>query len=105
MLEELAFEWDAEKERENVRLHGVYFDDAAEAFFDYHRMERRDDDSGDGEDRWQTLCSLPIKEVLFVVHAERGNAIRIISARRAEPFERRICHGGSEIHGWKRINP
>ena len=67
------------------------------------RMERYDNDSGDGEDRWQTLGLFD--DVLFVVYTERGDAVRITSARVAEPFERRIYHGGSEIHGWKRINP
>jgi uncharacterized DUF497 family protein len=46
-----------------------------------------------------------VDDVLFVVYAERGNITRIISARVAEPFERRIYHGDSEIHGWQRINP
>ena len=75
---ELEFEWDIRKERENIRLHGVYFDDAAEAFYDRRRMERRDDDSDYYEDRWQTLCSLPTGDVIFAVYTERGDAIRII---------------------------
>jgi len=100
----LEFEWDPEKERENFREHGVYFDTAVQVFYDYRRMERHDDDSSDTEDRWQTMGS--IKKVHFVVYTERGdNVIRIISARRAEPFERRIYHGNSEIHGWQRVNP
>ena len=103
MLEEQEFEWDSEKERENIRLHGVNFKDAADAFNDYGRMERRDDDSGNVEDRWQTMGF--VDEVLFVVYTERGDAVRIISARIAEPFERRIYHGNSEIHGWHRANP
>jgi len=102
---ELEFEWDIRKESENIRLHGVYFDDAAEAFYDCHRMERRDDDSDGYEDRWQTLCSLPTGDVIFVVYTERGDAIRIISARVAEPYERRIYNGGNEIHGWQRTDP
>ena len=99
----LEFEWDPEKERENIRVHGVRFTDAAYAFYDYARMERHDDDSSYGEDRWQTMGFF--KEVLFVVYTERGDTTRIISARVAEPFERRIYHGDSEIHGWQRINP
>ena len=46
-----------------------------------------------------------VDDVLFVVYAEREDAIRIISARIAEPFERRIYHGNGEIHGWQRVNP
>jgi len=102
MFEELTFEWDADKEQENIREHGVRFDTAAVAFYDYYRMERHDDDSSDNEDRWQTMGF--VDDVLFVAYTERGDLIRIISARVAEPFERRIYHGSSEIHGWQRSN-
>ena len=99
----LQFEWDSEKEWENIREHGVNFTDASNVFFDYSRMERHDDDSSDDEDRWQTMGFF--KDVLFVVFTERGDVTRIISARVAEPFERRIYYGDSEIHGWQRANP
>ena len=99
----IVFEWDPEKERENYKIHGVNFTDAAEIFCDYFRMERHDEDSCDEEDRWQTMGLF--NDVLFVVYTERGDLTRIISARIAEPFERRIYHGDSEIHGWQRINP
>ena len=99
----MIFEWDPEKERENVKDHGIYFDTAVQAFYDYYRMERHDDDSSIVEDRWQTMGF--VDDVLFVVYTERGDVIRIISARIAEPFERRIYLGNSEIHGWQRINP
>jgi uncharacterized DUF497 family protein len=100
---ELVFEWDPEKERDNVREHGVGFEAAERVFFDYFRMERRDDDSSDSEERWQTMGFF--EDVLFVVYTERGDVTRIISARIAEPFERRIYHGNSETHGWQRVNP
>jgi len=103
MFEEPVFEWDAEKERKNIRDHGVSFIDASDVFRDYMRIERRDDDSGNYEDRWQTMGF--VDDVLFVVYTERGDAVRIISARIAEPFERRIYHGNSKIHGWQRVNP
>ena len=100
---ELDFEWDPEKERDNFEAHGVHFETATGAFFDPFRMERHDDDSSDGEERWQTMGFF--NDVLFLVYTERGDIIRIISARVAEPFERRKYHGHSEIHGWKRVNP
>ena len=100
----LQFEWDSEKEQENIREHGIGFEAAEQAFFDPFRMERHDDDSSDEEDRWQTMGFF--NKVLFVVYTEReDDVIRIISARVAEPFERRIYHGTSEIHGWRRTNP
>ena len=100
---DLKFEWDTGKERENFRKHGVLFTDASDVFRDYYRVERIDDDSGGAEERFQTLGF--VDDVLFVVYTERGNVSRIISARLAEPFERRIYHGNNEIHGWERVNP
>ena len=66
-------------------------------------MERHDDDSSGNEERWQTMGFFG--NVLFVVYTERGDVIRIISARVAEPFERRIYHGDGKAHGWQRVNP
>jgi len=103
VMMDLVFEWDPKKERENVKEHGVYFDTAVQAFYDYNRKERHDDDSSDSEDRWQTMGF--VDDVLFIVYTERGDVMRIISARIAEPFERRIYYGDGKIHGWQRVNP
>ena len=100
----LEFEWDEEKEQENFRIHGTHFKDAKCVFLDYLRMERHDDNSSNEEDRWQTM-GLSSNNVLFVVYTERGDVTRIISARVAEPFERRIYYGDSETYGWHRVNP
>ena len=97
IMMDLIFEWDPEKERDNVKEHGVDFDTAARVFYDYYRKERYDIDSSDNEDRWQTIGF--IDEVLFVVYTERGDVTRIISARIADPFERRIYHGDGETVG------
>ena len=97
------FEWDSEKEQENYKLHKVSFQTATGVFSDPRRIERYDKDSSIAEDRYQTIGCC--EDVLFVVYTERGYNTRIISARLAEPFERRIYHGDSEIHGWQRINP
>jgi uncharacterized DUF497 family protein len=98
----MIFEWDSEKERDNFKIHGVHFETAKQVFFDPFRMERHDDDSSNEEDRWQTMGFF--NDVLFVVFTERRDIIRIISARMAEPFERRIYHGNSETQGWRRVN-
>jgi uncharacterized DUF497 family protein len=104
IMMELVFIWDPEKEQENVREHGVDFKTAEQVFFDYNRKERYDDDSSDNEDRWQTMGFF--KKVLFVVYTEReDDVIRIISARVAEPFERRIYYGDGETRGWQRVRP
>jgi uncharacterized DUF497 family protein len=99
----MKFAWKAEKERENIIKHGIKFMDAVEIFRDPFRMERHDDDSSDEEERWQTMGFF--NDVLFVVYTEREDVTWVISARVAEPFERRIYNGDSTVHprGWKRI--
>ena len=100
---DMVFEWDPEKERENFRLHGVHFDAAELVFSDPRRKQRHDDDSSDDEERFQTIGLS--KNVLFVVYTERGDNTRIIMARVAEPFERRIYYGNGETQGWQRVYP
>jgi uncharacterized DUF497 family protein len=80
------------------------FSDATEVFRDPFRMERHDDDGSNEEDRWQTMGLF--NDVLFVVYTERGDVTWIISARVAEPFERRIYNGDSAVHAgeWERVN-
>ena len=89
------FEWDANKERLNIRKHGIDFHTALEVFDDPHRVTVQDRFEN-GEYRWQTVgfsqthgCLL-----LLVAHTldeieddEEGTAyeyIRIISARKAD---------------------
>ncbi|GAB6391835.1 MAG: BrnT family toxin [Treponematales bacterium] len=101
----MEFEWDPEKERRNIKKHGISFTVAEHVFDDPHRIERHDDDASDVEDRWQTIGMAG--RALFVVYTERGDTTHIISARVAEPFERRIYHGTrtTHTHGWYRVNP
>jgi uncharacterized DUF497 family protein len=100
----MEFEWDSKKEEINIVAHGITFSDAMEVFRDPFRMERHDDDSSTGEERWQTIGFF--NDVLFVVYTDRGDVTRIISARIAEPYERRIYHGNGKknTNGWERVN-
>ncbi|MDR1174336.1 MAG: BrnT family toxin [Treponema sp.] len=102
---DIEFEWDEEKNRINIRDHGLSLADGEDVFYDPFRTVRPDDDSGEGEDRWQTMGMAG--KVLFVVYTERGEKTRIISVRIAEPFERRIYYGNRNTYpqGWRRINP
>lgn len=71
----------------NFRKHGVYFADAVSIFSDDLAVTIEDDCSE--ERRWVTLgCDL-FGRTLVVVYDWRGNEIRIISARKANPKERR----------------
>lgn len=85
----MLFEWDAAKAERNLRKHKVAFEDASRVFDDpllfteQDRYER-------GEGRWRTFGSV-YGVVLLVVHFDRDDdeVIRIISARKATPSERR----------------
>ena len=88
----MRFEWDPKKNTANEAKHGVSFETAAEVFDDPFQLSRQDRHE-DGEERWQTLGMLDGVVILLVAHAyyESGGAevIRIISARKATPNERR----------------
>lgn len=80
-------EWDSKKSAINKQKHGISFDTAALVFDDENRIERHDDKHSQDEDRWQVIGM--VNDVLFVVFTERGEALRLITARVATPKERR----------------
>ena len=84
------FEWDDEKAASNLRKHGVSFEEAASVFFDPLAYTFDDPDHSVGEHRLLTFGYSQAGRLLVVLHAERGRAIRIISARRAARNERGI---------------
>lgn len=85
---DLEFEWDAAKATSNEAKHAVSFEMARLAFDDPFALERLDDRFDYDEERY---CLLGMAEgrLLFVAYTWRGEAIRLISARGAEPSERR----------------
>ena len=95
MYNSMRFEWDAEKNRSNQKKHaGIDFETASRVFADSSLMLRKDR-VVDGEQRWHAIGAVR-KAVLLVVHVYREEdpngeeIIRIISAREADPRERRI---------------
>ncbi len=88
----MKFEWDEEKNRKNVERHGIGFEEALGVFFDEHRIERFDFEHSWDEDRWQVLGM--VGDILFVVYTERGENIRLISARKATEKEEKIYVDG-----------
>lgn len=87
------FEWDDEKAALNWQKHRIKFEDAAQVFADENRLDYRDDDHSDYEERYITIGK--IDKILFVVYTERGIATRLISARKADAEERRDYYAGS----------
>ena len=85
----MIFEWDAAKANANLRKHGLSFEEAMTVFAD--QLGRIEDDprhSAD-EDRFVLLGISQRQRLLAIMFAERGDAIRIISARQATRQERR----------------
>jgi uncharacterized DUF497 family protein len=84
----LTFEWDKRKELANIRKHGASFHEASTVFLDPLSMTFYDPDHAEDEDRYITLGMTKNGRLLFVSHAERGDRVRIISAREASKLER-----------------
>ncbi|MEZ5477477.1 MAG: BrnT family toxin [Thiolinea sp.] len=90
----MEFEWDDAKNQRNIRKHGISFKTAALAFIDPLHVSIQDRIEN-GEERWQTLGLVQGHVLLLVAHLVRNEGdgteiIRIISARKAEPKERRL---------------
>ena len=94
-MNEIRFSWDDRKERENRRKHGITFEEATTAFSDENARLKHDPDHSQEEDRFVLLGFSAKLRLLVVVHAYRQNdsEIRIISARKAVPKERKQYGG------------
>jgi uncharacterized DUF497 family protein len=85
----LRISWDPVKAAENLKKHGVSFDEATEVFGDPFRNTVADDDHSDEEDRYAAIGSMAPDKLLFVSYTIRGEDVRLISARRATRSEKR----------------
>jgi uncharacterized protein len=84
----LQFEWDSIKAKKNVKIHGVSFDEASTAFGDTLSLTIYDPLHSDKEDRLVLIGNSFKNRLLVVVHTERKDKIRIITARKATKLER-----------------
>lgn len=82
-----GFEWDLAKAAANIDKHGVSFDEAVTVFWDEQALLIADPEHSDEEDRFILMGLSSRLRILVVVHCERANHIRIISARRATANE------------------
>ena len=85
----LTFEWDERKARSNAQKHGVSFEEAATAFGDSLSLTIGDPEHSAEENRFVLVGTTHRDRLVVVVHTERGDNIRIISARLATRAERR----------------
>jgi uncharacterized DUF497 family protein len=89
----MRFEWDGSKAASNVKKHRVSFDEAVTVFYDPLAATFVDPDHSQNEDRFVTVGHSAQGRLLVVCHAERGGSVRLISARRATPRERKRHEG------------
>jgi hypothetical protein len=88
------FEWDYQKAESNLLKHGVSFDEAVSVFADALALTFADTDHVESEDRSRTYGFSNKGRLLVVVHTERRNNVRIISARKATRYEEGIYDQG-----------
>jgi uncharacterized protein len=86
----LTFEWDSRKARSNLSKHGISFEEASTIFGDFLSLTIPDPDHSITERRYITMGRAFNGKLLVVVHTDRSDNIRIISARRASRRERRF---------------
>lgn len=88
-MTELRFDWDPVKAEENLRKHGVSFEEARTVFYDDFAVELYDDEHSDWEDRFLLLGLSAQLRLLLVCHCyrESESVIRPISAREATKSE------------------
>jgi len=87
----LEFEWDPKKNSSNIEKHGVAFEEAKTAFTDQSARLIADPEHSESEDRFILLGTSIHSRLLVVCHCVRtDDAIRIISARKADKLERKL---------------
>lgn len=91
----MIFEWNARKAAANLKRHGVGFESASTVFRDPLAVTFPDPDHSPEEQREITIGLTMKGRVVFVSHCNRGERIRIISARFATRTERKQYEEGS----------
>jgi len=86
----MHFEWDSNKAKKNFDKHKVSFEQACSVFYDPLAVTGVDPDHSLGEQRMITFGISSSGRLLVVAHTNRGEAVRIISARAATRNERKI---------------
>lgn len=92
--DQMAFDWDHKKASENFLKHGISFDEAKTVFDDPLNVDFYDPDHSIGEHRFIIMGESAQGRLLMVSYTERGEAIRLISARQVTPAERKMYEEG-----------
>ncbi len=90
----MKFEWDPQKAESNLKKHTVSFQEAASVLGDALSITYPDPDHSVREHRFITVGMSRSGRVVMVAHTDRGDNIRIISARKTTRKERRYYEKG-----------
>lgn len=89
----MEVEWDPNKAATNLQKHSVSFPDAEAVLFDPNALSF-EDTTAQGEQRFVVIGMDHLWRLLVVVYTDRGNRVRLISARPATRSERRQYESG-----------
>ena len=92
----LLFEWDEGKAASNLRKHRVGFDEAQTAFLDELSVTKPDVRHSEREERFRIVGMSNKGRLIVISFTERGETIRLISARKARPME--IADDEEDLH-------
>lgn len=90
----MQFEWNESKAEHNLSKHGVLFEEAKTVFDDPLYVDFYDPDHSDNEERHLIAGQSNRGQLLIVSYTERGDSIRLISAREVTRTEREAYEGG-----------
>jgi uncharacterized DUF497 family protein len=90
----VKFEWDPGKAARNLRLHGVSFEEGSTVFGDPLAATIPDPEHSIEEARFATIGRSSGGSLVVVVHTDRGDRVRIISARLATRAEKKKYEEG-----------
>ena len=91
----MLFDWDPDKATQNLKKHGVDFQEAATVFADSFSITYPDPDHSAEEDRFIIIGMSKQNRLLIVAHTDRRELTRIISARVVTRKERRLYEGNA----------
>jgi uncharacterized protein len=90
----MKFEWDENKAARNLSKHGISFEEAKTVFDDPLYVDFYDPDHSEDEARYLIVGSSNQRRLLIVSYTERGDSIRLISAREVTRSEQEAYEEG-----------
>jgi uncharacterized DUF497 family protein len=90
----MRFEWDNAKADQNLLKHGITFNEAQTVFDDPFYVDFYDPDHSENEERYLIIGTSNQGRLLIMSYTERGDAIRLISARELTRSEREAYENG-----------